>query len=134
VIRDGLGRLISALEDVELVKVAVAVAPAPNRSEASLSERASEVLALLVEGLPNKLIVLCLRISEKTVKSHLTRTLRRGAKASGTRSRGRLLNGSWRSSAFKPARATRTAAPSPAGPQRMPGPAGTAATFTSSGG
>ncbi|MFP5362805.1 MAG: response regulator [Thermoleophilia bacterium] len=43
---------------------------------AGLSEREREVLALLVEGLPNKLIALRLRISEKTVKSHLTRIFR----------------------------------------------------------
>ena len=43
---------------------------------AQLSEREREVLALLVEGLPNKLIARRLRISEKTVKSHLTRVFR----------------------------------------------------------
>jgi DNA-binding NarL/FixJ family response regulator len=41
-----------------------------------LSEREREVLALLVEGLPNKLIARRLQISEKTVKSHLTRIFR----------------------------------------------------------
>jgi DNA-binding NarL/FixJ family response regulator len=41
-----------------------------------LSEREREVLALLVEGLPNKLIARRLEISEKTVKSHLTRIFR----------------------------------------------------------
>jgi DNA-binding NarL/FixJ family response regulator len=41
-----------------------------------LSEREREVLVLLVEGLPNKLIALRLQISEKTVKSHLTRIFR----------------------------------------------------------
>lgn len=41
-----------------------------------LSEREREVLALLVEGLPNKLIARRLEISEKTVKSHLTRVFR----------------------------------------------------------
>jgi DNA-binding NarL/FixJ family response regulator len=35
------------------------------------------VLALLVDGLPNKLIALRLGISEKTVKSHLTNVFRR---------------------------------------------------------
>ena len=34
------------------------------------------MLALLVEGLPNKLIARRLEISEKTVKSHLTRIFR----------------------------------------------------------
>jgi DNA-binding NarL/FixJ family response regulator len=43
---------------------------------AALSEREREVLALLVEGLPNKLIARRLEISEKTVKSHLTRIFR----------------------------------------------------------
>ncbi|MFL5968598.1 MAG: response regulator [Gaiellaceae bacterium] len=43
---------------------------------AALSEREREVLSLLVEGLPNKLIARRLEISEKTVKSHLTRIFR----------------------------------------------------------
>jgi DNA-binding NarL/FixJ family response regulator len=43
---------------------------------AGLSEREREVLALLVAGLPNKLIARRLEISEKTVKSHLTRIFR----------------------------------------------------------
>ena len=43
---------------------------------AGLSERERDVLALLVEGLPNKLIARRLEISEKTVKSHLTRIFR----------------------------------------------------------
>ena len=43
---------------------------------AALSEREREVLALLVDGLPNKLIARRLEISEKTVKSHLTRIFR----------------------------------------------------------
>ena len=34
------------------------------------------MLGLLVEGLPNKLIARRLEISEKTVKSHLTRIFR----------------------------------------------------------
>jgi DNA-binding NarL/FixJ family response regulator len=41
-----------------------------------LSGREREVLALVVEGLPNKLIARRLEISEKTVKSHLTRVFR----------------------------------------------------------
>jgi DNA-binding NarL/FixJ family response regulator len=41
-----------------------------------LSEREREVLALLVEGLPNKLIARRLEITDKTVKSHLTRVFR----------------------------------------------------------
>jgi DNA-binding NarL/FixJ family response regulator len=43
---------------------------------AGLSDREREVLALLLEGLPNKLIARRLEISEKTVKSHLTRIFR----------------------------------------------------------
>jgi DNA-binding NarL/FixJ family response regulator len=43
---------------------------------ANLSHREREVLALLVEGLPNKLIARRLEISEKTVKTHLTRIFR----------------------------------------------------------
>jgi len=43
---------------------------------AGLSEREREVLALLAQGLPNKLIARRLEISEKTVKSHLTRIFR----------------------------------------------------------
>jgi len=40
---------------------------------AGLSAREREVLALVAQGLPNKLIARRLEISEKTVKSHLTR-------------------------------------------------------------
>jgi DNA-binding NarL/FixJ family response regulator len=43
------------------------------RQAVDLSDREREVLALLAEGLPNKLIARRLEISEKTVKSHLTR-------------------------------------------------------------
>lgn len=39
----------------------------------ALSPREHEVLALVAEGLPNKLIARRLEISEKTVKAHLTR-------------------------------------------------------------
>ena len=42
----------------------------------AISEREREVLALLVEGLPNKLIARRLEISEKTVKAHLTSVFR----------------------------------------------------------
>lgn len=41
-----------------------------------LSEREREVLALVAEGLPNKLIARRLGISEKTVKAHLTSVFR----------------------------------------------------------
>jgi DNA-binding NarL/FixJ family response regulator len=43
---------------------------------AGLSEREREVLVALAQGLPNKLIARRLEISEKTVKSHLTRIFR----------------------------------------------------------
>jgi len=44
---------------------------------AGLSDRESEVLGLVAEGLPNKLIARRLEISEKTVKAHLTRVFER---------------------------------------------------------
>jgi DNA-binding NarL/FixJ family response regulator len=43
------------------------------RTTVDLSAREREVLALVAEGLPNKLIARRLEISEKTVKAHLTR-------------------------------------------------------------
>ena len=43
------------------------------REQAQLSERELEVLRCVAEGLPNKLIARRLGISEKTVKTHLTR-------------------------------------------------------------
>ncbi|MDQ3874638.1 MAG: response regulator transcription factor, partial [Actinomycetota bacterium] len=43
----------------------------------ALSEREREVLAMVAEGLPNKLIARRLSISEKTVKAHLTSIFRR---------------------------------------------------------
>jgi DNA-binding NarL/FixJ family response regulator len=43
---------------------------------AGISPREREVLALLLEGMPNKLIGRRLEISEKTVKSHLTSIFR----------------------------------------------------------
>lgn len=43
---------------------------------AALSARERDVLELLVEGLPNKLIARRLEISEKTVKTHLTSIFR----------------------------------------------------------
>lgn len=42
----------------------------------ALSEREREVLSMVAEGLPNKLIARRLEISEKTVKTHLTSVFR----------------------------------------------------------
>ena len=43
---------------------------------AGISPREREVLGLLLDGMPNKLIARRLEISEKTVKSHLTSIFR----------------------------------------------------------
>jgi DNA-binding NarL/FixJ family response regulator len=45
--------------------------------DAALTERERDVLRLVSEGLPNKLIARRLEISEKTVKAHLTRVFER---------------------------------------------------------
>jgi DNA-binding NarL/FixJ family response regulator len=52
---------------------AVLSARAETRPPVELSTREREVLGLVAEGLPNKLIARRLEISEKTVKAHLTR-------------------------------------------------------------
>jgi DNA-binding NarL/FixJ family response regulator len=52
---------------------AVISARAEARPAVELSAREREVLGLVAEGLPNKLIARRLEISEKTVKAHLTR-------------------------------------------------------------
>ena len=52
---------------------AVLSARSEARPSVELSSREREVLALVAEGLPNKLIARRLEISEKTVKAHLTR-------------------------------------------------------------
>jgi DNA-binding NarL/FixJ family response regulator len=52
---------------------AVISARSEARPAVELSSREREVLALVAEGLPNKLIARRLEISEKTVKAHLTR-------------------------------------------------------------
>jgi DNA-binding NarL/FixJ family response regulator len=48
-----------------------------NRGGPQLTEREQEVLALVAEGLPNKLIARRLAISERTVKGHLTHIFER---------------------------------------------------------
>jgi DNA-binding NarL/FixJ family response regulator len=52
---------------------ALVAARAEQQSVPELTPREREVLALLADGLPNKLIARRLEISEKTVKAHLTR-------------------------------------------------------------
>ncbi len=47
------------------------------RERAELSEREREVLRCVAEGMPNKVIARELGISEKTVKTHLTRVFQR---------------------------------------------------------
>jgi DNA-binding NarL/FixJ family response regulator len=47
------------------------------RPERELTPREREVLSMVAQGLPNKLIARRLDISEKTVKSHLTRVFER---------------------------------------------------------
>jgi DNA-binding NarL/FixJ family response regulator len=56
-----------------ILPLAESVAPEPfaDGFTESLSEREHEVLELLAEGLPNKLIAVGLRISEHTVKTHV---------------------------------------------------------------
>ncbi len=48
-----------------------------DEQRADLSKREREVLVLVAEGLPNKLIARRLEISEKTVKTHLTSVFQR---------------------------------------------------------
>jgi DNA-binding NarL/FixJ family response regulator len=51
---------------------ALVAARAEQQGDPDLTPREREVLALLADGLPNKLIARRLEISEKTVKAHLT--------------------------------------------------------------
>jgi DNA-binding NarL/FixJ family response regulator len=51
---------------------ALVAARAEQQTDPDLTPREREVLALLADGLPNKLIARRLDISEKTVKAHLT--------------------------------------------------------------
>jgi DNA-binding NarL/FixJ family response regulator len=78
---DELGRAVQAAArgDAPLdPKAARAVlsARAGERPVDALSQREREVLSMVAEGLPNKLIARRLAISEKTVKAHLTSVFR----------------------------------------------------------
>jgi len=76
---DALGHLVG-LDVLEQVARRAARTVLTARAEPDpleeLSAREREVLGLLLEGLPNKLIARRLEITEKTVKSHLTRIFR----------------------------------------------------------
>ena len=56
---------------------ALVAARSEQQSSPELTPREREVLALLADGLPNKLIARRLEISEKTVKAHLTNIFQR---------------------------------------------------------
>ena len=56
---------------------ALVAARAEQQGDPELTPREQEVLALLADGLPNKLIARRLDISEKTVKAHLTSIFQR---------------------------------------------------------
>ena len=56
---------------------ALVAARADQQADPDLTPREREVLALLADGLPNKLIARRLDISEKTVKAHLTSIFQR---------------------------------------------------------
>jgi DNA-binding NarL/FixJ family response regulator len=56
---------------------ALVAARAQQQADPELTPREREVLALLADGLPNKLIARRLDISEKTVKAHLTNIFHR---------------------------------------------------------
>jgi DNA-binding NarL/FixJ family response regulator len=59
-------------------KAASAVLSARSEQRAAgLTDRESEVLGLVAEGLPNKVVARRLEISDKTVKAHLTRVFER---------------------------------------------------------
>ena len=61
--------------DPKAARALLSARRAPSEAEA-LSEREREVLAMVDEGLPNKIIATRLAISEKTVKAHLTNVFR----------------------------------------------------------
>jgi DNA-binding NarL/FixJ family response regulator len=78
---DALARAIEAAArgeaplDPKAARELLSVRRAPGPAEA-LSDREREVLELVAQGLPNKLIAQRLGISEKTVKAHLTSVFR----------------------------------------------------------
>lgn len=61
--------------DPKAARALLSARRAPDPADA-LSDREREVLAMVAEGLPNKLIAQHLGISEKTVKAHLTSVYR----------------------------------------------------------
>jgi DNA-binding NarL/FixJ family response regulator len=61
--------------DPKAARALLSARRAPGPAE-GLSEREREVLAMVAEGLPNKVIAQQLAISEKTVKAHLTSVYR----------------------------------------------------------
>ena len=61
--------------DPKAARALLSARRAPDPANA-LSDREREVLAMVAEGLPNKLIAQHLGISEKTVKAHLTSVYR----------------------------------------------------------
>jgi DNA-binding NarL/FixJ family response regulator len=61
--------------DPKAARALLSARRAPSEADA-LSDREREVLAMVAEGLPNKLIAARLAISEKTVKAHLTSVFR----------------------------------------------------------
>jgi DNA-binding NarL/FixJ family response regulator len=61
--------------DPKAARALLSARRAPSEADA-LSEREREVLVMVAEGLPNKLIAARLAISEKTVKAHLTSVFR----------------------------------------------------------
>jgi DNA-binding NarL/FixJ family response regulator len=62
--------------DPQTARILLEAKAAPDPLE-GISPREREVFALLLDGLPNKLIAQRLGISEKTVKTHLTNIFRR---------------------------------------------------------
>jgi len=78
---DAIARAIEAAArgeaplDPKAARALLSARRAPDPADA-LSDREREVLAMVAEGLPNKLIAQRLGISEKTVKAHLTSVYR----------------------------------------------------------